>query len=198
MRPHHPEPLSCLPTHSIPLWQSWRLAFFKLGFNIFNTLPSVHGILRVRILEWVAIPFSRGSSWPRCWTQVCNTQVLQADSLLWAPRKPYFILSHKGLSLAQCFCNWTSALKVNMSTSGQQGSLNPSVSPGTASPFAMISSVWAWVQMGPWCFVLHGPQQAPHPSEPQLLPYRKEWVTGSTTEPTAKGIKGSEQGANTQ
>ena len=30
---------------------------------------SVHGILQVRILEWVAIPFSRGSSWPmdRTW-----------------------------------------------------------------------------------------------------------------------------------
>ena len=26
---------------------------------------SVHGILQARILEWIAIPFSRGSSWPR-------------------------------------------------------------------------------------------------------------------------------------
>ena len=26
---------------------------------------SVHGIFQARILEWVAIPFSRGSSWPR-------------------------------------------------------------------------------------------------------------------------------------
>ena len=26
---------------------------------------SVHGILQARILKWVAIPFSRGSSWPR-------------------------------------------------------------------------------------------------------------------------------------
>ena len=26
---------------------------------------SVHGILQARILEWVAVPFSRGSSWPR-------------------------------------------------------------------------------------------------------------------------------------
>ena len=26
---------------------------------------SVHGILQARILEWVAMPFSRGSSWPR-------------------------------------------------------------------------------------------------------------------------------------
>ena len=31
---------------------------------------SVHGVLQARILEWVAIPFSRGSSHPRNWTQV--------------------------------------------------------------------------------------------------------------------------------
>ena len=31
---------------------------------------SVHGILQARILEWVAIPFSRGSSGPRDRTQV--------------------------------------------------------------------------------------------------------------------------------
>ena len=31
---------------------------------------SVHGILQARILEWDAISFSRGSSWPRNWTQV--------------------------------------------------------------------------------------------------------------------------------
>ena len=30
---------------------------------------SVHGILQARILEWVAIPFSRGSSQPRDQTQ---------------------------------------------------------------------------------------------------------------------------------
>ena len=33
----------------------------------------VHGILQVRILEWVAIPFSRGSSQSRHWTQVSHT-----------------------------------------------------------------------------------------------------------------------------
>ena len=31
---------------------------------------SVHGILQARILEWVAISFSRGSSWPRDQTHV--------------------------------------------------------------------------------------------------------------------------------
>ena len=31
---------------------------------------SVHEILQARILEWVAIPFSKGSFWPRDWTWV--------------------------------------------------------------------------------------------------------------------------------
>ena len=34
---------------------------------------SVYGILQARILEWVAIPFSKESYWPRDQTQVsCN------------------------------------------------------------------------------------------------------------------------------
>ena len=36
----------------------------------------VHGILQARIVEWLAYPFSRGSSWPR--NQIT---ALQADSL---------------------------------------------------------------------------------------------------------------------
>ena len=42
---------------------------------------SVHGILQVRILEWVAIPFSRGSSQPRgpCAVQ---THVIQGSAAL--------------------------------------------------------------------------------------------------------------------
>ena len=34
---------------------------------------TVHGILQARILEWVAFPFSRGSSQPRDQTQVSRT-----------------------------------------------------------------------------------------------------------------------------
>ena len=34
--------------------------------------PTVHGILQARILEWVAFPFSRGSSQPRDLTQVSH------------------------------------------------------------------------------------------------------------------------------
>ena len=33
---------------------------------------SVHGVLPARILEWVATPFSWGSSWLRDWTQVSH------------------------------------------------------------------------------------------------------------------------------
>ena len=33
---------------------------------------AVHGILQARILEWVAVPFSRGSSQPRDQTQVSH------------------------------------------------------------------------------------------------------------------------------
>ena len=39
---------------------------------------SVHGTLQARILEWVAIPFSRRSSQPRDWTQ---SPILWVDSL---------------------------------------------------------------------------------------------------------------------
>ena len=43
---------------------------------------SVHGILQARILEWVAIPFSRGSSQPGI---ELASPTLQADSLLSEP-----------------------------------------------------------------------------------------------------------------
>ena len=41
--------------------------------DLMNCSPpgsSIHGILQARILAWVAIRFSRGSSWPRDQTQV--------------------------------------------------------------------------------------------------------------------------------
>ena len=42
----------------------------SLGVNCSLPDSSVHGILQARILEWVAYPFSRGSSQPRNWTGV--------------------------------------------------------------------------------------------------------------------------------
>ena len=72
---------------------------------------SVHGSLQARILEWVAIFFSRGSSWPWDWTWVsCTAGRLFTD---WATREalgdtegikqiiilspfPFFIISYSG------------------------------------------------------------------------------------------------------
>ena len=46
---------------------------------------SVHGILQARILEWVAIFFSRESSWPRDQTQV--SCIAGRRFTLWATRE---------------------------------------------------------------------------------------------------------------
>ena len=46
---------------------------------------SVHGILQARILEWVAIPCSRASSYPRYGTQVSCLPHWQEGSLPLAP-----------------------------------------------------------------------------------------------------------------
>ena len=48
---------------------------------------TVHGILQARILEWVAIPFSRGSSQPRDWTQV--TCIAGGFFTSWATREAH-------------------------------------------------------------------------------------------------------------
>ena len=53
---------------------------------------SVHGILQARIMQWEAIPFSRGSSWPRDWSWVSHTT--GRFFTIWASREsphPQFI-----------------------------------------------------------------------------------------------------------
>ena len=52
-------------------------------------ISSLHGILQARTREWVAIPFSRGSSQPRDWTR---SPALQG---LWHYRQILYILSHQ-------------------------------------------------------------------------------------------------------
>ena len=46
---------------------------------------SIHGIFQARVLEWVAISFSRGSSRPRDWTQV--SRIAGRCFTVWATRK---------------------------------------------------------------------------------------------------------------
>ena len=50
---------------------------------------SVHGILQASILEWVAISFSRGSSWSRNWTHVsCGFWIARKFFTTEPPGKP--------------------------------------------------------------------------------------------------------------
>ena len=46
---------------------------------------SVHGVLQARILEWIVISYSRGSSWSRNWTRLSYVSCRQAGSLPLAP-----------------------------------------------------------------------------------------------------------------
>ena len=59
---------------------------------------SVHGILQIRILEWVAIPFSRESSWSRNQTQV--SCIAGRSFIVWASREAPSI----DLRSAKCQC----------------------------------------------------------------------------------------------
>ena len=74
---------------------------------------SVHGILQARILEWVTIPLSRGSSQPRDWTRVSCIE--GRFFTVWATREDClmsFISSHIQFI-------WISLIVSNMSFHGQ-------------------------------------------------------------------------------
>ena len=67
-------------------------------------VSSVHGLLQARILEWVAIPLSRGSSRPKNWTHVSwvsciGMQVLYHQHHLGSPpRLPSYLPTQGVLS----------------------------------------------------------------------------------------------------
>ena len=66
---------------------------------------SVHRILQARILEWVAMPFSRGSSWPRDGTWVSHITGFFIESTVFLP----WTWSH-GSSRSQAAAAATTAL----------------------------------------------------------------------------------------
>ena len=61
-----------------PVGGKVKVSVFQLCLTLWNPMDcsppgfSVHEILQARILEWIAIPLSRGSSQPRDWTQVSS------------------------------------------------------------------------------------------------------------------------------
>ena len=69
------------------------LGTMKVKVKVAQTCPTlcdpmeytVQGILQARILEWVAFPFSRGSSQPRDWIQV--SRIAGVFFITWATRQ---------------------------------------------------------------------------------------------------------------
>ena len=70
---------------------------------------SVHGTLQARILEWVVLPFSRGSSWPRDRTRVSCIAggffTTVPPGKLWKPRG-MFLLLRKRQRVLSCEMVW--------------------------------------------------------------------------------------------
>ena len=71
--PQPPRQLVCSAVLSRSVVTPWTVA---------HQVPPSMGILQARILEWVAMPSSRGSSQPRDRTQISR---IEADSLLSEP-----------------------------------------------------------------------------------------------------------------
>ena len=77
---------------------------------------SVHGILQARILEWVAMPSSRGSSWPRDGTHgsyvscICRQVLYYTISATWEAPEELLKVKVKSLSRVRLFATpWTVA-----------------------------------------------------------------------------------------
>ena len=105
---------------------------------------SVCGISQARILEWVTISFSRGSSWARNWT--CVSCIV---------RQVFYLLSHWGSHGNGTYCHWvgelsclssknSSALSILLSQEAHQTTCKQNVSwqmPTYQIPMDQISTV---------------------------------------------------------
>ena len=91
-----------LPIYTIKNTCTWECSYqYKVTFIVSDSFgpmdhsppgSSVHGILQARILDWVTMPYSRGSSQHKDWTRVSCLLQWQAGSLpLAPPRKPFHI-----------------------------------------------------------------------------------------------------------
>ena len=79
--------------------------------NYSSTGSSIHGNFQARILEWVVISFSRGSSWPRNWT--CISFIGRQIPYHWATWEadvPYKSL----ISGVAFFCNESSRILTDL------------------------------------------------------------------------------------
>ena len=62
-----------------------RVRLFVTPWTVAYQAPPSMGFFQARILEWVSIPFSRGSSWPR--NQTCVSRIACRHFTIWVTRE---------------------------------------------------------------------------------------------------------------
>ena len=124
---------------------------------------SVHGIFQARILEWVAIPFSQGSSRPRDQTQVSHIVgrffTIEPPGKSWTKFSSVQSCSHVWLFVTP----WTSALQASLSITNSQSAPKPmsieSVMPSNhlifCRPFLLLPSIFPSIRVFSNASALH-------------------------------------------
>ena len=93
--------LNTLFTQEIQTWSFSRVLLFTTHWTITRQAPLSMGSLQAKILEWVAIPFSRGSSQPRDGDGIripCVSCIAGRFSTHWATKGPEDPLGINGVS----------------------------------------------------------------------------------------------------
>ena len=117
---------------------------------------SVRGILQARVLEWVAMPSSRGSCQPRGWTQ---SPALQADSLASEPPGkpfpkigPYYPSSHTWMVVQGCqqpvrfYCSHATVFTVSALFRGYRVSVLDAIPPCIMASLSTKPGRWLYLQ----------------------------------------------------
>ena len=142
--------------HTIHKVKATQLGLTLQAHGLYNT---VHGILQARILEWVAFPFSRGSSQPRDWTQVSHmagrffTSRVTKQTQNWLTGKRMYVKNHSVLSDSVTPQTVAPQAPLSMGFSSQKywnglpflspwDLPNPGIEPGCLALQARLSTMW--------------------------------------------------------
>ena len=121
---------------------------------------SVHGISQARILEWVAISFSRRSSWPRD-----QTRRLTSSAFVWTSVQ---FSSVQSLSRVRLFATpWIAARQASLSITNPRSSLR-------------LTSIEPVMPSSQWCHPAISSSVIPFSSCPQSLPASESFPMSHT------------------
>ena len=161
---------------------------------------SVHGILQAEILQWIAILFSRESSWPRIKP---GFSALQADSL---PSEPPLSQSVPSLSRVRLFATpWTAARQASLSITNSQSLpklmsielVMPSNHVILCRPLLLLPSIFPSIRVFSnqsarcirwpkyWSFSF---SVSPSNEHPGLISFRMDWLDLLTVQETLKSL----------